>query len=297
MTAHDDVQPDSLDAFAPGQVLPSSPTGGGRRPRRVGPIASNAGAQLDLLESPELKRRPAPSERPNLAKRLRSFGYRFTTWDIWSDFIAIAAITIANSIDRRPLVWREREDQFLKIVAKYKPDEVNVFMAALGDTIRLLEEEPRDVLGQTFMELGLGSRWAGQFFTPSDIGALLAAISLTDANERIARQGFVTLSEPAVGGGAIVIGAYNALLEQGLNPQRQLHVTAGDIDLRAVHMAYIQLSLLHIPGVITHGNSLSLEMRSTWLTPAHILGGWDAKLRHWRATDAALELISSAQAP
>jgi hypothetical protein len=44
-------------------------------------------------------------------------------------------------------------------------------------------------------------------------------------------------------------------------------------------MAYLQLSLLHIPARITHGNSLSLDEFSHWYTPAHILGGWNFKLR------------------
>lgn len=43
-------------------------------------------------------------------------------------------------------------------------------------------------------------------------------------------------------------------------------------------MAYVQLSLLHIPAVVIHGNTLALEERSHWLTPAHIMGGWEWKL-------------------
>ena len=43
-------------------------------------------------------------------------------------------------------------------------------------------------------------------------------------------------------------------------------------------MAYIQFSLLHIPAHVMVGNSLSNEVREHWFTPAHILGGWGAKL-------------------
>lgn len=48
------------------------------------------------------------------------------------------------------------------------------------------------------------------------------------------------------------------MLSQGVNYQ-QTHVTAVGVDIRAVHMAYLQLSLLHVPAIIIHGNSLSLE--------------------------------------
>jgi hypothetical protein len=50
-------------------------------------------------------------------------------------------------------------------------------------------------------------------------------------------------------------------------------------------MAYAQLTLMHIPAVVVHGNTLSLEESDHWYTPAHILGGWNWKLR--RRFDAA----------
>lgn len=54
---------------------------------------------------------------------------------------------------------------------------------------------------------------------------------------------------------------------------------AQDIDSRGVHMAYLQLSLLHIPAVVILGNTLLVEERERWHTPAHILGLWQQKLR------------------
>jgi hypothetical protein len=58
-----------------------------------------------------------------------------------------------------------------------------------------------------------------------------------------------------------------------------MHVVAQDLDLKACHMAYVQFSLLHIPAVVVHGNTLACEERSRWNTPAHVMGGWDWKLR------------------
>ena len=52
-------------------------------------------------------------------------------------------------------------------------------------------------------------------------------------------------------------------------------------------MAYLQFSLLHIPAVIVHGNSLSLEEYGHWYTPAHIMDGWNWKLRRAKATEQA----------
>jgi hypothetical protein len=41
------------------------------------------------------------------------------------------------------------------------------------------------------------------------------------------------------------------MLSQGVNDQQHLHITAVDIDIRAVHMTYLQLSLLRVPAVHT----------------------------------------------
>lgn len=61
------------------------------------------------------------------------------------------------------------------------------------------------------------------------------------------------------------------------NYQRHLHVTAIDIDPRAIHMAYIQFSFLHISAHLMVGNALSGEIQDHWFAPAHILGGWTAR--------------------
>jgi hypothetical protein len=44
-------------------------------------------------------------------------------------------------------------------------------------------------------------------------------------------------------------------------------------------MAYIQLSLLGVPAVVVVGDTLRLEERARWYTPAHVVGGWTMKLR------------------
>lgn len=66
-----------------------------------------------------------------------------------------------------------------------------------------------------------------------------------------------------------------------------------DVDIRAVHMAYTQLALLHVPAVVIHGDTLSLEEYAHWHTPAHILGGWRFRL----AVDEAAEPVAVAVAP
>ena len=76
----------------------------------------------------------------------------------------------------------------------------------------------------------------------------------------------------------MVIAMTQALAAQGIEYQTKVHVTADDISAIAVHMSYVQLSLLGVPALVNRRNSLTLEHFDTWPTPAHVLGGWAYRL-------------------
>lgn len=103
------------------------------------------------------------------------------------------------------------------------------------------------------------------------------------------------MSEPACGAGGMVLAAADALQAQEINYQQAMHATAVDVDSTAVHMAYVQLSLAHVPAIIVHGYSLSMKEWGHWFTPAHILGGWDFRLRVER--DNAASVVSIPKLP
>ena len=94
-----------------------------------------------------------------------------------------------------------------------------------------------------------------------------------------------------------MIAHAHAMRDAGVNYQQHMHAVAVDVDLVAVHMAYIQLSLLHVPAIVVHGNSLSLEVWSEWPTPAHVLGFWDSKLRRADAEEGASRLLRRVELP
>ena len=76
----------------------------------------------------------------------------------------------------------------------------------------------------------------------------------------------------------MVLGFARAMLEAELNYCFQLFVLATDIDIKCVHMTYLQLSLYGIPAAVTHGNALTLEEWSRWETPVYIMHGWKWKV-------------------
>ena len=209
---------------------------------------------------------------------------RHDTFQVFRDFAAMAAISLSNAVDLAQAPSREAE--YTQIIKRYSRDELAHFPKMLAALTCALEDDMADILGRLFHELELASKWTGQFFTPDCVCRMMAKMNLGgDARAIIEERGYLRASEPCVGAGAMVIALARELRAQGINYQQCLHVTAADIDMRAVHMAYTQLSLLHVPAVIIHGNTLSLEEWSHWYTPAHILGFWNGKLARGEATD------------
>ncbi|MER0532778.1 N-6 DNA methylase [Pseudomonas aeruginosa] len=235
----------------------------------------------------------SPAEhRKNLIRLLNANSHRHHLWDVFADFCEMGALAMSNSVD---LAQRnERENRYLNVIKKYEPSEVHRFPQMLAELTMAMEYGPDDVLGQVFGELELGNSARGQFFTPYPICKLMASQLIgdgVDLRKRLDERGFITVNEPASGAGAMVIAIAEALRDEGFNYQRCLHVTAQDVDSRAVHMTYLQLSLLHIPAILILGNTLALEERQLWYTPAHVLGLWSARLN--RSQAVASEIMES----
>lgn len=215
----------------------------------------------------------------SLARLLRDLTGRHDLWSVWSDFVEMAAIAISNAVD-----WAQRdgrEARYLRIAEKYDATERTRFCEAFASLVTTFEETGHDdILGRTFMELELGSKWAGQFFTPFHLCRLMAELHVDDTmRATIAERGYVTASDPAVGAGAMPIALAAAMHAAGINYQQHLHVTAQDIDERAAHMCYVQLSMFGVPAIVVVGDTLRMEERARWYTPLHITGGWRWKLQ------------------
>jgi len=228
------------------------------------------------------KARPLPAidYQKELVKLFHGFSSRRHHWQVFTDFCEMGAIALSNAVDLGQ--GEKREERYMQIVKGYNREELEAFSHGLAHLTMALEDGFSDVLGRTYHDLELHNKWAGQFFTPYNVCRMMAQMTIADSEDlkaRIAARGFVTAQEPAVGSGAMVIALAQEMRDAGVNYQEHLHVTAIDVDAKCAHMAYLQFSLLHIPAIIVHGNTLSLEEYSHWYTPAHIMGGWNWKLR------------------
>ncbi|WP_367305373.1 N-6 DNA methylase [Burkholderia multivorans] len=251
--------------------------------------------------------READPHQAELVKLIKQFGYAHQPSVVFADFVEMAAIALSNSVDKPQ--FEPREKRYVEIARKYKPEELQLFARMFAELTlsfehRLGVEEGlapgdlpcpgnlTDVLGETYMTMGIGNDGAGQFFTPYSVSRLMAGIAIGDRSEAVERDGFMRMQEPACGAGGMVIATADALLSIGQNYQQTLHATCIDIDARCVHMTYLQLSMMHIPAIVVHGNALTMEVWGMWYTPAHILGGWRSKLRQRRQLDAMRKVLA-----
>ncbi|MGW2986452.1 N-6 DNA methylase [Streptomyces goshikiensis] len=214
--------------------------------------------------------------------------------EVFDNFVEMAALAMRNAVDLRGSEsWEAREAQYLQIAGSYSRAELDRFAHVLALVTTEMERDPCDVLGRLYMQMELGNERLGQYYTPYDSARLMAEMQIDSIAAQVSTRGFVDLYEPACGAGAFIVALSQAMLEHGLNPQTQLHVTAADIAPQAVHMIYVHLTLLHIPAVVRRGDILTLEMFDSWPTPALVWGNWSQKLRVARAIDGSQRLITA----
>lgn len=206
-------------------------------------------------------------------------------YQVFRDFVTMSAITLHNAVAKNETL----EAEYMQIVGKYSKEEVTHLAQLLGCLVELLEPKPADILGQLYMSLDLGNTHVGQFFTPASVSEMMAHVMHGETLTSIDKP-FITLSEPACGAGGMVLAFVKVMLDKGHNPADKLWVQCTDLDRTAALMCYLQLSLWNVPAQIIVGNTLTLEYREQYFTPAHYLFDWDEKLRCQRMIDYVLEL-------
>ena len=166
--------------------------------------------------------------------------------ETFSEFCLLARMCFQQAIS----FDRKREEEILKIQgASKKPDGYAEALAVLANA---LQHKTGDFLGAWAEHSGVLYGKRGQFFTPYNVSQLMAKIIFGKPQKR-GRP--LPINEPACGAGSMVIAAFETLRELGYGP-RDFYVLAQDIDALCVNMAYIQCTLLGIPAIVRHGDTL-----------------------------------------
>ena len=211
-----------------------------------------------------------------IVKDIENAAYAVDTSKFVSDLFECGAIAISNAVDLTQK--NKREERYLQIIRSYKPDlqkklaEIFAKVYALLASVVYDDGRFNDHLGELFMRCNLGNKNAGQFFTPYHISEFMARalIDETLVKEKTADDGILTINDPCCGGGGMLMAALEVLKSLGVNYARNCFMEANDVDLRCVHMTYLQLSLAGVPAIVKHQNTLTRECWSVWYTPAYL---------------------------
>lgn len=220
-------------------------------------------------------------------------------WQVWSDFVHMAAYAISNACDTYHK--ESREAAYLTISKKYSKAEMETVSRLLAITVTALEKNPdQDFLGELYMRLELGNSHAGQFFTPYDISRMMAEMYADDVPSKIDEKGYISVSDCCIGGGAMLVAFANALRMHNVYYHDCVMFVGQDIDHTVAMMAYIQLSLLGCPGYVVVGNSLTEPLennvlfapmdREVFITPFYFTQVWETR-RYLHIIDATLKEI------
>lgn len=213
---------------------------------------------------------------------------RYSRYEVWQDMVVMIACAIANAVDKRH--FDEREAMYMRIVPKYSKEELSVFPEFFTHIVLGMEENPDcDFLGELYMNLDLGNKYAGQFFTPYDICRAMAQVTINDDHLKgeIERHGWISVNDCACGAGATLVAAANHMRSIGINYQTQALFVAQDVDMTVGLMCYIQLSLLGCAGYVVIGNTLTEpqtghvlfgeESSRCWFTPMYFHAIWETR--------------------
>ena len=208
-----------------------------------------------------------------IIKRIDRASYKVSKSKLISDVFECGALAISNRIDFTK--YDEREERYKQIMNSYAPNERELLAEIFGMIFALLSSVVYDdgtlgdYLGELFMRCSQGEKHAGQFFTPYHISKLMAKMVITD--DKVKNNEIMTLYEPCCGSGSMVIASMDVLQnDYGINYASDCFVLCEDIDIRCVHMAYLQLALAGIPAIIKHSNTLTREVWDVWKTPAYL---------------------------
>jgi N-6 DNA Methylase len=194
--------------------------------------------------------------------------------EVFADFVETAGIWMHNSMYAPPFQFLEKDDSFWqmeqtfgRLVKKYGHEGIEKFgkMSAIIHSA-LSDSGGEEFLGTLYEELEImgsrGKQATGEFFTPYALARMMARMNLNAeaVKEKIDKEGFITVYEPACGAGVMIVAVAERLNELGFNPREHMVFVATDISRVNFNMTYTQLSMLGLKGIVRHGNSISNEM-------------------------------------
>ena len=191
---------------------------------------------------------------------------------LFSDWLEITALTLhqlhyhSKQLPKDD-TFQQFEEKYLEAIKGYNHDQLDQMGGMMQMTLIAHEVQFGDFLGEIAGENNFLNSNLGQVFTPHALCSLLAAVSMTNAQETLEEKGMLRIADPAAGSGNMLIATAEVLLNKSIDPRSSVVFEATDVSRNAFNMCYIQLSALGLQANVKHGNTLSNEMIEERPTP------------------------------
>lgn len=245
-----------------------------QEPTTPPPIVETIAEQKEQIKNGTLCPYPIPTV-DEIIKLIDRSAYTVDRSKLISDVFACGALAISNLVDFTQ--YDEREEQYKQIMNGYKPKERELIVEIFSKIFALLTSVTYDngkfddYLGELFMRCNQGNKNTGQFFTPYHISHFMAGAALTNADVETEAKNIISICDPCSGGGGMLMAALDVLKnDYKVNYAYHCFIEADDIDIRCVHMTYLQLSLAGVPAIVKHQDVFSRKLWGVWRTPAYV---------------------------
>ncbi len=241
-----------------------------------------------------------PQLKKDFTDSLKSLSRSRHPAETFSSFLEITAICLHQvpyehgDFPKSDEDYQRLEAKYFEAIKGYTADELTTMAHMMSMTLLAHRTEFCDFLGELAGENELLNQDGGQFFTPYSLCSLMAQTSLMDASKIVEEQGLITISDPAVGGGAMLIASAEELLRQKIDPRSCAQFDAVDVSRNAFNMAYIQLSALDLQAMVRHGDTLSTQMWENRPTPQ--LRYFERDLRQRQAINKMMQIMTNPEA-
>lgn len=201
---------------------------------------------------------PAAKEFVRLINDIDRSKYRT---EVFSDFCEMGYCALAKKASPFTEQQDALEAQYMEVVGRYRDkDDVRKMPELMGIALGEIGKGGCDFLGMVAGEIGALDSRLGQFFTPYEVSRLMAEINLSNVDQMIDEQGFITLQEPAAGAGGMLMAVADVIEGKGHNLETSVWIEAIELSRSTYHMCYLQCAARGLAGKIICGNSISLEV-------------------------------------
>jgi hypothetical protein len=170
------------------------------------------------------------------------------------------------------------DDSYLEVMDSYGEEEARLYSEAFAELQEGMSEVNHDLLGVVYEELGNSSDHFGQHFTPHNLSDMKASTVIGEEPDQNSGENY-SVMDPAAGSGRLLISAAKQL------PAEEAEFHAVDKDSTCAKMSALNLCFFNMDGYVVHGDSLSQEYHTVWVTEGSALGGTVYELDDEQWTD------------